>query len=263
MKNKLIFSMAIALCLAMSGTAFAGQWEKSDQGWKYQQDDTTYAASQWIQDQGRWYYFDANQTMHTGWLEDAGVWYYLSEDGSMLTNATTPDNCWVGEDGRWSVGNNSAAINNAVASTSYKEPLKLYEIAPTDKKNVSSYGVSYASKVYSGESWFNSFVMYGMRYGLYRENMNDRGNGFVTYELPEDYQLLTARIAASDSMWGDLWYHIYVTGDNGKLLYESEDMQKEGELDLSVDIRGHRTISIIVEGGRYSGIVMVKDLTVQ
>lgn len=254
----MIFSMATVICLAMSGTALAGQWEQGDQGWKYQQDDGSYATAQWVQDQGKWYYVDATQMMYTGWLEDAGAWYYLSGDGSMLINATTPDNCWVGEDGRWVAGNNIATT-----SASYKEPLKLYTLTPVDKKKVSSYGATYATKVYSGEYWNNYFYMYGSTYGVYREYLEDKGNGYITYELNDDYQLLTGKIAASSSMWGDLWYKIYITGDNGKLLYESDDMKKEEELDLAVDITGHRTISVIVEGGRYTGSVVVKDLIVR
>ena len=68
---------------------------------------------------GETYYFDANGWMLTGWQQIEHKWYvfdgsghmlhdcwyqgvyYLDSDGVMLTNQFTPDNYWVGADGRY------------------------------------------------------------------------------------------------------------------------------------------------------------------
>lgn len=62
-------------------TAFAGTWENMSSGYRYQKDDGTYAAAEWVENQGKSYYLDQN--------------------GKMMSNTTTPDGYLVAADGSW------------------------------------------------------------------------------------------------------------------------------------------------------------------
>lgn len=65
---------------ATSETAFE-TWEQSGDNWKYRLSDGSYVTNAWKQVDGKWYYFDG--------------------DSLMVTNQTTPDGYYVGEDGVW------------------------------------------------------------------------------------------------------------------------------------------------------------------
>lgn len=55
-------------------------WSYDEIGWWYQKRDGSYITASWFEDRdGKWYYFD--------------------ERGYMMTDATTPDGYWIGEDG--------------------------------------------------------------------------------------------------------------------------------------------------------------------
>lgn len=79
--------MVIAVLLAtvaLSMSAFAGQWRQDDTGWWYQNEDGTYVKSEWSWIDGRCYYFNA--------------------DGYCLQNTQTPDGYSVDGQGAWIEG---------------------------------------------------------------------------------------------------------------------------------------------------------------
>ena len=78
---------AMILTAAMSITAFAGQWQRDNTGWWWQEDDGSYAVNSW-----QW--LDGNQD---------GVYecYYFEPDGYLAVNTSVEgwqvngDGCWV------------------------------------------------------------------------------------------------------------------------------------------------------------------------
>lgn len=83
MRFKRWLSLAV-LCLTVLSCpirAFAGTFENTGDGWRYQKEDGGYAKSEWVLDQGQYYYLDQN--------------------GRMMANTTTPDGYLVAEDGSW------------------------------------------------------------------------------------------------------------------------------------------------------------------
>lgn len=88
MKKKIItFAAATVMTLAMSMTAFAGQWVSDANGWWWQNDDGSYPANTW-----QW--IDGNQ-------DGVAESYYFNAQGYCLQNTTTPDGYTVNADGAW------------------------------------------------------------------------------------------------------------------------------------------------------------------
>lgn len=88
MKKKLITFAAVGcMALAMSFTAYAGQWKEDANGWWYDNGDGTYPASCW-----KW--IDGNG-------DGTAEYYYFNGDGYMLAACTTPDGKTVTEEGKW------------------------------------------------------------------------------------------------------------------------------------------------------------------
>lgn len=56
-----------------------GNWQQDEQGWRFMQNNGTYAANAWGRINGFWYYFGENTYMQTGWLYVGEQWYYLSQ----------------------------------------------------------------------------------------------------------------------------------------------------------------------------------------
>lgn len=71
------------MSLAMSMTAFAGQWMQDTTGWWYQNDDQSYLAGGW------------------NWVD--GRCYYFTPEGYCLLNTQTPDGYMVDASGAWIV----------------------------------------------------------------------------------------------------------------------------------------------------------------
>lgn len=91
-----VFSSAISLFSNIA--VFAGQWTSDNIGHRYQNDDGSYTASNWINYNGQWYYLNENGYMAANaWIGN----YYVGADGAMLTNTITPDGYQVGADGAW------------------------------------------------------------------------------------------------------------------------------------------------------------------
>ena len=87
-KLKVLIVTAI-ITMAMSLTAFAGEWRQDSVGWWYQNDDGSYPQNAWLQDNGKWYHFDDKGYMQTGWIEESYEHYYLNADGTMQTSSIT------------------------------------------------------------------------------------------------------------------------------------------------------------------------------
>ena len=100
MKIRLWITSIIAVFM-FGFASFAGSWVGSAQsGWRYQNDDGSFATNTWFQDaDGSWYYFGPDSLMmHDAWI---GGTYYVDSSGRMMVNATTPDGYRVGPDGVW------------------------------------------------------------------------------------------------------------------------------------------------------------------
>ena len=94
-----------------------GSWEKTKEGWKYQNGDGTYAKSEWKAVGGKWYYFDSNALMEKdayregfyltktgvwdekkaviGWKHNRSGWWYSLDGKTWLANT------WKKIDGKW------------------------------------------------------------------------------------------------------------------------------------------------------------------
>lgn len=108
MKRLKLFIVTAAMIMSASITSFAGQWNRNDKGWWYQNDDKTYLKSTWFEYNGKWYYFNA--------------------EGYMLENTTTPDGYKVDANGAYikEVVNNttSTSTSNTKATNSAKSSSK-------------------------------------------------------------------------------------------------------------------------------------------
>ncbi|MFR1831636.1 MAG: cellulase family glycosylhydrolase [Lachnospiraceae bacterium] len=81
MKKLLLGILVAGMQLSVAFSAYAGQWEQDEYGWRYETDDGMYAQEGWRQINGKWYYFKSN--------------------GYMARNTMTPDGYVVGSDGSW------------------------------------------------------------------------------------------------------------------------------------------------------------------
>lgn len=77
--SKKVIILVVLLSVILSFPAYAGQWQKNNNLWKYLLDGGGYAKDGWHQIDGAWYSFD--------------------EDGIMRSDTVTPDGYVVGFDG--------------------------------------------------------------------------------------------------------------------------------------------------------------------
>lgn len=82
-----VLSAAAMMSMLASTTAFAGQWQKNDSGWWYDNGNGTWPAATW-----QW--IDGNN-------DGTSECYYFDSNGYMLSNTTTPDGYMVNADGAW------------------------------------------------------------------------------------------------------------------------------------------------------------------
>ena len=80
-KYRMMVIAVLLATVALSMSAFAGQWRQDDTGWWYQNEDGTYVKSEW------------------SWID--GRCYYFNEDGYCLQNTQTPDGYSVDMQGAW------------------------------------------------------------------------------------------------------------------------------------------------------------------
>ncbi len=86
MKTRIAFAAA-GMAVMMAGTAFAGQWQQDEAGWKWQENDGTYTT-----DRGRW--IDGN-------ADGIAEYYAFDSTGHCYMNTTTPNGVTVNADGAW------------------------------------------------------------------------------------------------------------------------------------------------------------------
>ncbi len=80
-----------------------GNWEFTDQCWRWREGNGKYATSTWKSINGTWYYFDADSNMTTGWQQIGGSWYYMTGSGAMVTG-------WQQIGGNWYYMTGSGAM---------------------------------------------------------------------------------------------------------------------------------------------------------
>lgn len=109
MKKSLFLLAGFVLSIGICFTSFAGEWKQDTAGWRYQNDDGSYPANQWLEIEGKYYYFD--------------------ETGYMLSNAQTPDGHFVDTDGSWINSNTHSSEEEAItdASSEQSNDLNSYE----------------------------------------------------------------------------------------------------------------------------------------
>ena len=83
-KLALILAVSLAILSVSPQQIHAAAWKKDSTGWWYQEDNGTYAKSQWKKIGSDWYWFDANGYMAVGWKKINNSWYYFKTDGAML-----------------------------------------------------------------------------------------------------------------------------------------------------------------------------------
>ncbi len=89
-------ALVVPMALSMTFPALAGQWEKADVTWKYQQDDGSYAADTW-----QW--IDSNG-------DGLAECYHFNENG-FLDLDTVVDNWVVNSKGEWTWGGNPQQLD--------------------------------------------------------------------------------------------------------------------------------------------------------
>ena len=62
-KKHFVGFMAVLLLCTMPVEAYAGEWEKTGQVWRYRLDNGVYAKNDWQNINGVWYSFDENGRM--------------------------------------------------------------------------------------------------------------------------------------------------------------------------------------------------------
>ena len=199
----------------MVSSAWAGTWKQNNVGWWFDNGNGTYPASTW-----QW--IDGNN-------DGIAECYYFDRAGYMLANTSTPDGYQVNASGAW-VQNGAFQTRNLRANsqtTSSRPKLVLFDVKPT-------YG-TFAQKeknitVTDGETWTDTLNIY---LGGIFEFSNEKG-----------YTRLRAKVAPQYISSEQNSCILIVYGDNGSVLYRSDEMV-EGEtepFDIDIDISGQSKI---------------------
>ena len=198
----------------MASSAMAGTWKQNNVGWWFDNGNGTYPASTW-----QW--IDGNN-------DGIAECYYFDRAGYMLANTSTPDGYQVNASGAW-VQNGAVQTKNMRANsqtTSSRPKLVLYDVEPTyrtfahKEKNIT---------VTDGETWTDTLNIYP--------------SGIFEFSNEKGYTRLRAKVAPQYSSEQNSCILI-VYGDNGSVLYRSDEMV-EGEtepFDIDIDISGQSKI---------------------
>ena len=198
----------------MASSAMAGTWKQNNVGWWFDNGNGTYPASTW-----QW--IDGNN-------DGIAECYYFDRAGYMLANTSTPDGYQVNASGAW-VQNGAVQTKNMRANsqtTSSRPKLVLYDVEPTyrtfahKEKNIT---------VTDGETWTDTLNIYP--------------GGIFEFSNEKGYTRLRAKVAPQYSSEQNSCILI-VYGDNGSVLYRSDEMvQGETEpFDIDIDISGQSKI---------------------
>ena len=214
MKKFIGLAAVAAFSSIMVSSAWAGTWKQNNVGWWFDNGNGTYPASTW-----QW--IDGN---NDGIVEC----YYFDRAGYMLANTSTPDGYQVNASGAW-VQNGAVQTKNLRANsqtTSSRPKLVLFDVEPTygtfalKEKNIT---------VTDGETWTDTLNIYP--------------GGIFEFSNEKGYTRLRAKVAPQYSSEQNSCILI-VYGDNGSVLYRSDEMV-EGEtepFDIDIDISGQSKI---------------------
>ena len=199
----------------MVSSAWAGTWKQNNVGWWFDNGNGTYPASTW-----QW--IDSNN-------DGIAECYYFDRAGYMLANTSTPDGYQVNASGAW-VQNGAVQTKNLRANsqtTSSRPKLVLFDVEPTynlfshKEKNIT---------VTDGETWTDTLNIYP--------------GGIFEFSNEKGYTRLRAKVAPQYISSEQNSCILIVYGDNGSVLYRSDEMV-EGEtepFDIDIDISGQSKI---------------------
>lgn len=214
MKKFIGIAAVAAFSSIMVSSAWAGTWKQNNVGWWFDNGNGTYPASTW-----QW--IDGNN-------DGIAECYYFDRAGYMLANTSTPDGYQVNASGAW-VQNGAVQTKNMRANsqtTSSRPKLVLFDVEPTyrtfahKEKNIT---------VTDGETWTDTLNIYP--------------GGIFEFSNEKGYTRLRAKVAPQYSSEQNSCILI-VYGDNGSVLYRSDEMV-EGEtepFDIDIDISGQSKI---------------------
>ena len=214
MKKFIGLAAVAAFSSIMVSSAWAGTWKQNNVGWWFDNGNGTYPASTW-----QW--IDGNN-------DGIAECYYFDRAGYMLANTSTPDGYQVNASGAW-VQNGAVQTKNMRANsqtTSSRPKLVLFDVEPTyrtfahKEKNIT---------VTDGETWTDTLNIYP--------------GGIFEFSNEKGYTRLRAKVAPQYSSEQNSCILI-VYGDNGSVLYRSDEMV-EGEtepFDIDIDISGQSKI---------------------
>lgn len=214
MKKFIGLAAVAAFSSIMVSSAWAGTWKQNNVGWWFDNGNGTYPASTW-----QW--IDGNN-------DGIAECYYFDHAGYMLANTSTPDGYQVNASGAW-VQNGAVQTKNMRVNsqtTSSRPKLVLYDVEPTyrifahKEKNIT---------VTDGETWTDTLNIYP--------------GGIFEFSNEKGYTRLRAKVAPQYSSEQNSCILI-VYGDNGSVLYRSDEMV-EGEtepFDIDIDISGQSKI---------------------
>lgn len=214
MKKFIGLAAVAAFSSIMVSSAWAGTWKQNNVGWWFDNGNGTYPASTW-----QW--IDGNN-------DGIAECYYFDRAGYMLANTSTPDGYQVNASGAW-VQNGAVQTKNLRANsqtTSSRPKLVLFDVEPTyrtfahKEKNIT---------VTDGETWTDTLNIYP--------------GGIFEFSNEKGYTRLRAKVAPQYSSEQNSCILI-VYGDNGSVLYRSDEMV-EGEtepFDIDIDISGQSKI---------------------
>lgn len=214
MKKFIGIAAVAAFSSIMVSSAWAGTWKQNNVGWWFDNGNGTYPASTW-----QW--IDGNN-------DGIAECYYFDRAGYMLANTSTPDGYQVNASGAWvqngAVQTKNLRVNNQ--TTSSRPKLVLFDVEPTyrifahKEKNIT---------VTDGETWTDTLNIYP--------------GGIFEFSNEKGYTRLRAKVAPqySSEQNGCI---LIVYGDNGSVLYRSDEMvQGETEpFDIDIDISGQSKI---------------------
>lgn len=217
MKKFIGLAAVAAFSSIMVSSAWAGTWKQNNVGWWFDNGNGTYPASTW-----QW--IDGNN-------DGIAECYYFDRAGYMLANTSTPDGYQVNASGAW-VQNGAVQTKNLRANsqtTSSRPKLVLYDVEPTyrifahKEKNIT---------VTDGETWTDTLNIYP--------------GGIFEFSNEKGYTRLRAKVAPQYSEYSSEQSSciLIVYGDNGSVLYRSDEMvQGETEpFDIDIDISGQSKI---------------------
>lgn len=175
------------LTLLMSFSSFAGQWNKNENGWWYDNGNGTYYASCW-----QW--IDGNR-------DGIAECYYFDQQGYCLMNAVTPDGYTVDNSGAWIVNGvvQTQNFDNVIVSQDY------------ESKGEKTYLLDSIEPYIKG-TWYNDTDLIKMGGETYNKGFTCAGCDSKTYfNLGGKYSELTFTAGIVRETWSDAsaTYKIY------------------------------------------------------